>query len=285
MARYISGIRQTVRQILRDEFVAGTAQDWKDDEINIHIGQCLDKISQVSPCPDIVVQNTLEASRILDISGISGLVAPIETLEYPVGSNPRSLINALRVDSDTIEMDIEASPPAGTSGTLTGTVTFADGSLAVTGSSTAFSTELESNSMLQTSSGSRWYRVATIASDTALTLAEPCRTADTGADTASSTKYKTKVVFLYCSKLHTLSENESTLNADQENVLIDGTVAYTALAYSGDMRSYINKVNYGGSPEVAISRYITVADRYMIFYRRGLLSITSGKVWQERSRA
>jgi len=308
MARYISGIRQTVRQILKDEFVVGTAQVWEDDEIDIHLGQCLEEISQVAPLQDIVLQNTLEESRVLDISGISNLVAPIETLEYPVGSNPRSLINAIQIDSDTIEMDIEASPSAGTSGTLTGTVTFASGSLAVTGSGTAFSTELEANSMLKTSSGTRWYRVSKITSDTALTLAEPCRSGDTGADTADSTAYKTKVVGLVCHKLHTLSEDTSTLDVDQENVLINGTVAYTAQSYVGTMmanirsdltlgRALINTVTYGGSPEADYGNYASkelqvatgylrlAADRYMGLYQRGLRKITKGKLWKEYSRA
>jgi len=51
-------------------------------------------------------------------------------------------------------------------------------------------------------------------------------------------------VYLYCRKLHQLTESSSTLSPQIETVLVLGTVAYAAI---GKARSHVNKVNIGGS--------------------------------------
>ncbi|GAH55223.1 unnamed protein product, partial [marine sediment metagenome] len=47
----LSAIRAIVRQVLRDEFDVDDAanMEWQDDEIDIHIGECLLKISRKRP--------------------------------------------------------------------------------------------------------------------------------------------------------------------------------------------------------------------------------------------
>ena len=49
MAKTLSAIRHTVRQLLRDEFVADEDYDFADDEIDLHIGEVLEEISERRP--------------------------------------------------------------------------------------------------------------------------------------------------------------------------------------------------------------------------------------------
>jgi hypothetical protein len=244
-ASNLSEIRAVVRQILRDEFVSSSEDyEWEEDELDVHISDCLREISRRSPRKVIEVLTTTANSKILDISSITDLFY-IDKLEYPAGDDPRSFRNVIPIDEDTIEISVDATPIAGGSGTLTGTVTFTSGSTAVTGSGTDFDGELETGYHIRPSGGSgRWYRVYSITDDTTLTLAEPCRSADTGADTANLTEYCYETVYLYCAKRHTLSDTTSTLTPQQEEVLITGVCARAALSKS---RSHINKVNKGSS--------------------------------------
>lgn len=241
MAKYLSGIRATVRQFLSDEFVYDTDLEWEDDELDLHIGTCLGEISDYKPYVVREILTTIANSRVLDISSIEDLIR-INKLEYPTGNDPRDYRNFINLDAETIEIDTTLTPIAGGSGTLTGTVTFTNGSAAITGSSTLFSTELESGYHIKKSTGTRWYRIYSIESATALTLAEPCLET-TGADTADVTQYCYETVYLYCEKLHSLTESSSTLTVQLERILVIGVSARAAIAKS---RSLINKVNVGG---------------------------------------
>ena len=260
MAKHLSAIRNTVRQVLNDEFVTGTALDWKDDEIDVHLRLCLQEVSEASPYVFREVLTTIANSKVLDISSIEDLI-DIEKLEYPTGYSPRKCRNFDELDADTIEIDTTLIPSAGASSTLTGIVTFTNGSAAISGSSTLFTTELKVGYHIKKSSGTRWYRIYSITSDTALVLAEPCL--DSGADTVSLTEYCYETVYLYCNKVHTLTEKTSTLRPHLKKLLVDGTTAKVALAWVNAVRThikdansnlttgadYINTISHGGRPE------------------------------------
>jgi len=77
-------------------------------------------------------------------------------------------------------------------GTLSGTVTFTPGSTSITGSGTSFSIELEADYLIKKSDGAEWYVVASIESDTDLTLATP--SSDDGDDAADATLYRVEIV-------------------------------------------------------------------------------------------
>ena len=109
MARYLSVIRGTIRQLLSDEFVAGTTLDWKDDELDLHIGECIAEISDYAPYKVKETLATTDGSRELDISSIEDLVS-IEKLEYKTDSYPRNYRNFNWIDSETIEIDISGTP-------------------------------------------------------------------------------------------------------------------------------------------------------------------------------
>lgn len=145
---------------------------------------------------------TGNVGREIDIFDIENLIDL--KVEYPVGDSPPTFREFKRYGGK-IYIDISARPvpgaqndSAGNAQVLTGTVTFASGSTAVTGSGTAFLSELEVGYYIAT--GSIWYRVASIADDTTLIISENCDAADTGAD--SATRYWYEYVNLWCKKNH-----------------------------------------------------------------------------------
>jgi len=241
MAKNLSAIRAIIRQMLRDEFAAGTDLDWEDDELDIHINECLAEISEHRPYKVKEVLTTIAKSKVLDISSIEDLIR-IKKLEYPTGSDPRDFRNLIELDAETIEIDTTRTPDAGGSGTLTGTVTFANGSAAITGSGTLFSTELKAGYHIKKSTGTRWYRIYSIESETALTLAEPCLDTS-GADVVDSSQYCYETVYLYCEKPHIITETSSTLSPQLERILIQGVCGYAAISKA---QSLINGINIGG---------------------------------------
>lgn len=279
MSANLGSMRAIIRQHLEDEFVSSSTEyEWAPDDLNLYIAECLKEISLVSPCMAIEVLTTIANSKILDISSIEDLIA-VEKAEYPTGNNPRSLRNIIEIDDDTIEIDTGITPSAGGSGTLTGTVTFASGSAAITGSGTDFDGELEVGYHIRKSTGTRWYRIYSIESDTALTLAEPCRSGDDGADTADVTAYCYETVYLTCRELHHLTESSSTLRPQHEQVLILGVCGRAALAKS---RSFIDTVPTGG-PDTA-EEMAKWGERQWGLYQKGLKQIARRRTIEEYSR-
>jgi hypothetical protein len=243
MSMKLSEVRQTVKQLLVDEFVIGADLVWEDDEIDEHIKNCVYQLSAKSPYRALEPVKVTANSKILDISGIADLIE-VKHIEYEPGSNPRNFHNFSYLDNQTIEMEVDSGPAeSGISGTLTGTVTFSVGSSAVTGSGTAFSTELKAWDYIKPSTKSRWYRIYSVDSDTSLTLDEPVKSANAGADTASATQYRHLVALVYYDKLHTLTEEETTLNPNEESALILGVCGQAAVSKS---RYLMNRVNTGG---------------------------------------
>ncbi|OGN87682.1 MAG: hypothetical protein A2158_00090 [Chloroflexi bacterium RBG_13_46_14] len=76
-------------------------------------------------------------------------------------------------------------------------------------------------------------------------------------------------IYLYCLKVHELTDASTTLNRMQERILVLGGVAYLALDWINNIRprieqavsdltsgrSLINQVNYAGNPEGDYARY------------------------------
>lgn len=245
MARYLSSILAVIKQHLRDEFVSGVTEDWKTDELKVYIDSVLRTISEYKPYRVKEVHLMVEDYKEIDVSDITDLVRDIEVVEYPVGNSPRDKRNVEYIDAETIEIDMTLTPEGGSSGTLTGTVTFTSGSATVTGSGTDFDGELEAGYFIRrsTASRTRWYRVASIESDTSLTLEENVHSDDAGADTVNLTPYYSdEVCYIYCEKLHSLTETSSTLTAELERLLIMGVCAQALIALAGDK---IGKVNVG----------------------------------------
>lgn len=161
----LSAIRAIIRQFIKDEFVSGTDLTWEDDELDLHISDCLGEISEHSPYKFKETLTTTASSRELDISSIDDLLS-IDKLEYKTGSYPRNYRNFNEIDESTIEIDTTLLPAA------------------------------------------------------------------------------SENVYVYCNKLHSLTESSSTLKPQHERVLILGVAGKVAIAKS---RSLINAVNVGGA--------------------------------------
>jgi len=239
MSKNLSAIRAICRQFLWDN--VATDLVWDDDLLDTYIDECLIEISEFSPNQTKEVLTTIANSRELNIGSIEGLIS-VGKVEYPTGNTPRDFRNIIKVDDETIEIDTALNPKTGGSDTLTGTVTFTLGSATVTGSGTNFTGQLKAGYHIKKSTGTRWYRIYSIESNTSLTLAEASR--DTGADVADKTQYCYETVYLYCNKSHQLTLSSSTLNPQQERALVLGATARAAMAKA---RTHIDKVNVGGA--------------------------------------
>ena len=279
----IDALVTDVRTYLRDSIGVDVTNDFSDDQIKNIIYDVLVEVSDIAPYQVVETALIVEDSKLLDISAIEDLLE-IDKVEYPVGNSPRDYRNFERIDNETIELFMNSAfSETGTGSTLTGTVTFTSGSATVTGSGTAFTTELEAEYFIKPSGGTRWYLVYSIESATSLTLEETVKSGDTGADTVSKTQYRDYVARIYCKKVHAVGTTSSTLNAKEERVVIIGSVAKTASLWINktrelintaedrladnttianmaeritqavddltDARTFINKINFGGRPD------------------------------------
>ncbi|KKN27739.1 hypothetical protein LCGC14_0861630, partial [marine sediment metagenome] len=183
----------------------------------------------------------------------------VDLLEWPIEDGRGTTISSFRDTEprrfrnfdeyhNTLRMDIGAKPKAGIqtripiltinpiNQVLTGTVTFTANSTAVTGSGTAFTTELRVGYYISPTSLTDWYRVAKVTDDTNLVLAQVVKTDDDGADTAGSTYYWYEPVYLYCSKNHYVEATQTDfLGAIKDAVAKDQWVIVVDVLGTGSM--------------------------------------------------
>jgi len=88
-----------------------------------------------------------------------------------------------------------------------------------------------------------------------------------------------EAVYLYCNKLHQLTESSSTLKPQQERVLILGVSGKAAIAKA---RTLINKINLGGARTPAEMQSWGVGQ--LALYRAGLNEIPEPPVWPDHPR-
>jgi hypothetical protein len=104
----LAAIRAIIRQVLRDEVAEDL--EWEDDELDIHINECLLDISHACPYEVIETLNTTEGSTELDISSIANLL-DIDEVEYPVGKTPKAM-RSCNVFGNTLTIETDLSPAA-----------------------------------------------------------------------------------------------------------------------------------------------------------------------------
>lgn len=156
----LSAIRALIRQMLRDEFVSSDVElEWEEDELDLHIGECLAEISECSPYEKKETVKTTAGSVELDISSITDLLY-IDEVEYRVGKTPKEMRDC-SIFGDILTIETDLSP-----------------------------------------------------------LAD-------------------EDVYLYCHKLHQLTESTSTLKPQLERILILGVTAKAALSWSNEVRKQI----------------------------------------------
>jgi len=79
-------------------------------------------------------------------------------------------------------------------------------------------------------------------------------------------------IYLYCHKVHTLTESASTLSPDLEKVLVEGAVAKAAQSWLNKMRAQI--------VPASAKWYHDWANSHLLLYRDSLNSITPAKGWK-----
>jgi hypothetical protein len=263
MAKTISAIREIVRQMLRDEFQAEEDMAFEDDEIDLHIGNVL---------TDISMRSAYEVKETLTIANKSGTATAttashlIDTtnLQFVAGDVGKTVYNS--TDGTTAKV---------TAYTSTSDITL-DTDIMVSGESYYIYCE--------DGATGRDLNISAITNLLNVDKAEyPTRqnpqefvnfsvfgdilTLDVDTDPTDGDE-----VFLYCHKVHTLTESSSSLTPDLEKVLIDGVVAKSALAWLNEMRSQI-------VPSSA-RWYHTWVSQQLAIYQAGLNAITKSKAWK-----
>jgi len=99
----LATMRARVREDLQDE----DAQNyrWTDDQVDGAIERVVKEFSIVYPIQQQDDIATVESSREIDISSLSGLIK-VESVEFPIGENP-TCYQKFRLWQDTIQMNDE----------------------------------------------------------------------------------------------------------------------------------------------------------------------------------
>lgn len=234
MARYEGNYVTDVRAVLQDD----SSNIWSEAQLTVHIQQAIRSISSVCPYEQKSPASTVEESKDIDISSLTGWV-DIHGVEYPI--DPAAKRN-FTIWGDTLTLDISTAPTSNTEeGTLTGVVTFTSGSKAIAGVGTAFTTELSAGEYIRVSDGTTYYKVSSITSDTALTLSKNVLAADDGEDDGEggATVYGGGPVYVYWTGPHTIGLATTTLPGKLEYLVIMGAAAYAGKAWLSEGRQTI----------------------------------------------
>jgi hypothetical protein len=227
MGMTAANITEAARNNLRE----AAAVNWSAAEIVLWLAQVVREIARKAGLQKRANLSVVQYTNNVDLGTLPYI--NIATIEYPVGS---LTYKSCKQYGSTLDLGV--TEPTVTSGTLTGTVTFAPGSRSVSGSSTLFTTELQEGYLIQVGkvadAAYKWYQIAKITSATALTLVEPFEESTT-ADTVSLTKYRdaSSCARVYYTGEYTVSTT-SDMPARFDEVAILGTVAHSATEYASN---------------------------------------------------
>lgn len=213
-----------------------SASKWSDSDMSAWLSQVVREISRKSPLRKRANLAIVEYTKEVDLGSLA-YVGDIQ-VEYPVGNGTYApVFRKFKQYGSTIALDLTATPDI-TSGTLTGTVTFTQNSRSVTGSGTAFDTELSDGDLIckgkTADAAYKYYQIAKVVDATTLTLVEPFEEAS-GADTVSLTKYRdcNSCVRIHYGGEYTVSTT-SDMPAKYDELAILGVVAHGAIEYAAD---------------------------------------------------
>lgn len=262
MTKPLSTIRQTVRQILKDEFVAETDFDFQPDELDIYIGEVRVEISQRKPYEakeTLYISNksgqatATTASHLIDTVNAQFVAGDVGKTVYNSTDKTTAKVTVYNSESDlTLDTDIVESGESyyiyhygGTSGK-----------------------DLNKSSITDLIEIKR-VEYPTRQDPQKFTKFRVFGDIVTLPDITPSDGYE---VFLYCNKVHTLTESSSTLDQPLEKVLVEGVVAKAAQSWLNKMRDQI--------VPASAKWYQDWADKHLIIYRNNLDTITPAKSWK-----
>lgn len=263
MAKTIKVIRSGVRQLLRDQIQASVDADFSEDELNAHITEVLVEISQrrayqvketLAICSTTGTATATTASHLIDTTNAHFVAGDVGKTVYNSTDKTTAKVTAYTSASDlTLDTDIMASGEAYTIYHLGGT---SGKDLSIASITNLIEVEKAEYKTRQTPPV---FRNCKVFGDV-LTL------------DINFTPTDGDEVFLYCRKVHQLTESTSTLNEDLEKVLMEGVVAKAALAWCNKMRSQIVPQSYRWHAAWANTQYL--------IYQRSLTSITRPRAWE-----
>lgn len=212
------------------------ASRYSDANLSSWLSQVVREIARKSPLRKRANLAIVEYTKEVDLSSLA-YIDDI-AVEYPVGNGTnKPVFRGYQQYGSSIALDLQATPTI-TDGTLTGTVTFTQNSRTVTGSGTAFATELSDGDLIckgkVADAAYKWYQIAKVVDATTLTLVEPFEESS-GDDTVSLTKYRDSYscVRVYYGGEYTVSTT-SDMPAKYDEIAILGVVAHAASDYAGD---------------------------------------------------
>lgn len=268
----MSGLNRTevlaqVRLELKD-----VATIWTDPQLKAYVDRVVKDISQKVPYDQKTALPIIEDTYDIDISGLSSLVR-IQEVETPPNNQPSDyrnyniIYNMLRLKLDSL--------PSISEDTLTGTLTFTDTNKTISGAGTAFDTEVEAGDFIMRSTETTWYEVDEVVSDTELTL-KTAYSGTTGDDALDSSviRDKNSIAYIYWGKLHTVDDDSSTLPAEYDNLLLEGTLAYASMSESIKVTNQVNV------SEDTMAKYLRMGQQRLALYRdalKGIGPITIGR--------
>jgi len=264
MGKDRDAIKTVARQLLRDDIPSsGESPDIKPDVLDIHIDHVLVEISQRKPyevketvtaCNRTGAATSTSANHLVDATNAHFVAGDVGKTVYNSTDKTTAKVTAYNSASDlTLDTDIMTSGETyylyhyqGTSGRD------------FNKSNIENLIKIEKAEYL-TRQEPPQFRNVTVFGDV-VTIDSPAEPSD-GDE-----------VFLYCHKTHQLTKTASTLSPDLERVLIQGIVAYAALAWLNEMRAQI--------VPTSITWYERWANNHYVIYQRGLQAITAAKVWE-----
>ena len=239
-SHYLAYLRNSVREFLQDE--DSSDYRWEDNEIESHILAAIEDVSAIVPQEKETLLPVVDGDKEVDISSLKDKFW-ISRVEFSPDRTDRRWRNWTEWgDYITLKIDFKPSVSAAT---LTGTVTFTDESVAVTGSGTAFSTECVVGNVIKMSTEeTQWYKIRSVTSDTALVLAR-AYDGTGGVDTEDATLYRTykEVCRVYWNTAHEVTTESSTLSYGLERLVVLGAVARAATSWG---QQHLNAVMVGG---------------------------------------
>jgi len=267
MAEKIKTIRTIARQMLRDEFQPSEDPDITEDELDLHIKEVLVEISLHRPyevketlttCNRSGSATATTADHLIDTANAHFVAGDVGKTVHNSTDKTTAKVTAYNSESDlTLDTNIMASGESYTLYHLDGT---SGKDLDI--SSITDLLEVE-KAEYPTRQSPQEFRNCIVFGDV-LTL-------DVDSEPTDGDE-----VFLYCHKVHQLTESASTLRPDLEKVLVEGVVAKAAVAWCNKMRSQIVPQSYQWHKDWANEQDAR--------YRLGLNSITKRRVWEFYSR-
>ena len=268
MAEYIDAIRTTARQMLRDEIQEDVESDFTDDELDRHIKQCLIDISRRDPriVREIVyatyktgTATATTASHLIDTTSLQFVAGDVGKTVYNSTDKTTAKITVFTSTSNvTLDTDIMAS---GETYYIYDTDCTSPKEVSIAAITNLL--EVEKAEYPTRNDPQDFRNVSVFGNILRLDIDETPENGDE--------------IFLYCNKVHSLTELASTLKPQHEDVLVKGIVAKAAQAWCAEQK---RKDVVPGS----IQFHQDWADKQLGIYLNDLNSIARQRAWKFYSR-